>query len=213
MQSGPAQWSPATVESASSVGIGCHSYTDTLLASLSGTDWPSSKLPELVTTLKEHSEDRFPAPTFLQTLPEFVTTLPKEHSEHRFPVSSSKLCLNWLRHWRHTLSIAFRHLPPNSPRTGYAHWKDTLLYISAQLSTHAWSCSLSFVALLLVLSVIRPPRHPPPATAPPPPPPSPRIPVGSGVLSHRREELKCSNNNCNSGNNTSSNYNLLQRQQ
>ena len=48
----------------------------------------------------------------LQTLPELVTLL-KAHSGHRFPVSSSRLCLNWLRYWRHSLSIAFRYHPPD----------------------------------------------------------------------------------------------------
>jgi len=37
--------------------------------------------------------------------------------------------------WQHTPSIAFRHLPPNSPRFGYA--TEGALFISAQLSTDA----------------------------------------------------------------------------
>ena len=54
--------------------------------------------------------------TFLQTLPELVTPL-KGHS--------------------HTPSIAFRHLPPNPARFGYA--TEGALFISAQLSTDAVS--------------------------------------------------------------------------
>ena len=43
-----------------------------------------------------------------------------------------------LGHWSwHTPSIAFRHLPPNSARTGYA--TEGALFISAQLSTDAVS--------------------------------------------------------------------------
>ena len=39
--------------------------------------------------------------------------------------------------WCHTPSTAFRHLPPNSARFGYA--TEGALFISAQLSTHAVS--------------------------------------------------------------------------
>ena len=39
--------------------------------------------------------------------------------------------------WIHTPSIAFRHLPPNSARFGYA--TEGALFISAQLSTDAVS--------------------------------------------------------------------------
>ena len=38
---------------------------------------------------------------------------------------------------RHTPSIAFRHLPPNSARSGYA--TEGALFISTQLSTDAVS--------------------------------------------------------------------------
>ena len=65
------------------------------------------------------------------------------HSIHRF--------LNAWRQWTpwcdHTLSIAFRHLPPNSARFGYA--TEEALFISMQLSTDAVS------ALRKVLVLIR----------------------------------------------------------
>ena len=60
----------------------------------------------------------------LQTLPELVTLL-KAHSGHRFPVSSSRLCLNWLRYWRHSLSIAFRYHPPDC-LNWLRYWRHTL---------------------------------------------------------------------------------------
>ena len=40
-------------------------------------------------------------------------------------------------HWWHTLSIAFRHLPPNSARFSYA--TEGALFISAQLTTDTTS--------------------------------------------------------------------------
>ena len=78
-----------------------------------------------------------------------------------FPAPSSKHCQNWLRHSRgtplsprsclyrrrqrppkglytdHTPSIAFRHLPTNSARFGYA--TEGALFIYGQLSTGAVS--------------------------------------------------------------------------
>ena len=99
----------------------------------------SASKVKLVTPLKAHYEHRFPVSS--SRLPELVTLL-KAHYEHRFPASSSRLCLkskigyategtlwaslsgvilqtlpqksNWLRHWRHTMSIAFRCHPPDS---------------------------------------------------------------------------------------------------
>ena len=59
------------------------------------------------------------------------------HSEYHFPAPSSKLCQNWLCHWRHTPSITFQHLPPDSARIVYA--TEGALFISAQLSTDAVS--------------------------------------------------------------------------
>ena len=53
-----------------------------------------------------HSKHRFPASKLCQNwLRHWRGTLylHQWHSEHRFPVPSSKLCQNWLRHWRGTL--------------------------------------------------------------------------------------------------------------
>ena len=52
---------------------------------------------------------------------------------------------------RHTPSIAFRHLPPNSARTGYV--TEGALFISAQLSTDAVS-ALPNVRVLIKLQAL-----------------------------------------------------------
>ena len=52
---------------------------------------------------------------------------------------------------RHTPSIAFRHLPPNSARTGYA--TEGALFISAQLSSDAVS-ALRKVWVLIKLQAL-----------------------------------------------------------
>ena len=52
--------------------------------------------------------------------------------EKRWSVTASEL-----QAWTHTLSIAFRHLPPNSARFSYA--TEGALFISVQLSSDAVS--------------------------------------------------------------------------
>ena len=150
-------------------------WRGTLRASLSGTFLQT--LPDLVTPLKGHT----PSIAFRHLPPNSARpghATEGAHSEHRFPAPSSKLCQTWSRHWRgtlraslsgtflqtlpelvtplkgHTPSIAFRHLPPNSARTGYAtegahsehrfpapssklcqnwlrHWRGTDLYLQS----------------------------------------------------------------------------------
>ena len=89
--------------------------------------------------------------TFLQTLPDLVTSL-KGHS------LSPRSC----PHWRcqrppkglgtnHIPSIAFRHLPPNSARFSYA--TEGALFISAQLSNDAVS-ALRKVRVLIKLQAL-----------------------------------------------------------
>ena len=51
------------------------------------------------------------------------------------PHQSIPTCTQLTQEWAHTLNIAFRHLPPNSARFGYA--TEGALFISAQLSTDA----------------------------------------------------------------------------
>ena len=98
--------------------------------------------------------------TFLQTLPELVTPL----KGHSLSAPSSKLCQNWLHHWRGTLyrhlppncqnwlhhwrGTLYRHLSPKSARTGYTTGRS--LFISAQMSTSAVS-SLQKVWVLIRL--------------------------------------------------------------
>ena len=48
------------------------------------------------------------------------------HTEHRFQAASSKLCQNWLRHWRGTLYLhAFVHLRGQRSSKGLGITKDS----------------------------------------------------------------------------------------
>ena len=97
-----------------------------LRVSLSGTFLQA--LPELVTPLKGHTTPRLPAPPSSAR-----TGYTTEGAHHTSSSGTSKLCQNWLRHWRGTPQIRLP-APPNSPRTGYAT-EGARTFISAQLST------------------------------------------------------------------------------
>ena len=78
----------------------------------------------------------------------FPGTETKAHSEHRFPAPSSKASLSGT----FLQSIAFRHLPPNSARFGYA--TEGALFISAQLSTDVVSALRKVRVLILIIMTV-----------------------------------------------------------